>query len=342
MKLSVVIPLYNKEKYIGQCLQSVLGQDLPESEYEIIVVDDSSTDSSYSIANGYAEKNGNIITFRQENGGAGAARNKGLEEAKGDYVYFIDADDYIAENVLNSLLEICYRKNLEILGFNTKQTSNRTLIESSTHKHQNPDLDVVDGMTYIARRDFRNEAWWYFIKRSFLLDTGIKFIEGRYLQDSIFTASLLPKTRKIAKVNFDIHRFVKVENSATTNKSPQHILKFIDDLVYAIEQFDAIIKKFDKSNTNYPNVVAAYKRKQQSFVFTLFIKAFRCPLIRYKDLKKIVARLKNLGVYPINRKIGGIGNKKTRFLYNLTFVSFFNTKTLLFWGLKFNKLISSH
>lgn len=340
-KLSVVVPLYNKERYIDRCIQSLLNQDLLPSQYEIIIVDDGSTDAGSSIALKYAEEYLNIHLFHQKNQGAGAARNKGLELAKADYIYFLDADDYIATNVLNCLLDLCELNKLEILGFNSRYASDGSFTNSLTQNFKDSSIQVMDGMTFIAEHGFRNEAWWYIIKKSFLMDIGIRFPVGRYMEDSIFTASVLLKANRISKVNFDIHRFVHVENSATTNRNPNHLLKFIDDLFYAIKNFDILIKSLDISNENYNKVANVYKAKQQSFVFTIFIKAFRCPLLNYNDLKKILIDLNELEVYPIKRKIGGIGNKKTSRLYNLTYVPIFNSKILLYLSLKLKRLISS-
>jgi glycosyltransferase involved in cell wall biosynthesis len=342
MRLSIVIPLYNKEKFIDRCLKSLLDQNLSPEEYEIIIVDDGSTDSSYTLACAYAEKHPNIVAHRQKNGGAGAARNTGFELAKGDYIYFLDADDYIAKNSLEFIVELSEQHNLEILGFNTKHVNNTEILENTTTEHpENMTVTISDGITFIAERNFRNEAWWYIINREFLINTGIKFTEGRFIQDSIFTATLLLRPQRISKINYDVHRFVKVENSATTNKKQAHILKFIDDLVYAIGRFDVLIKNMDSSDKNYQKVLKVYKSKQQSFVFTIFLKAFRCPAIGFKDLNKILVKLKELDVYPINRKIGGIGGPKTRTLYNYTFIPVFNNKPLLYLGLKLNRLKSS-
>lgn len=339
MKLSIVIPLYNKEKYIDRCLKSLINQDISPSEYEIIIVDDGSTDSSCTMAQNYTEKYANIHLFRQKNGGAGSARNKGLEVSKGTYIYFLDADDYIANNVFNRLFELAEQNDLEILGFNTKYINDGSLTDTLTENIQDLSIQVMDGLTYIDERDFRNEAWWYIIKKSFLLDTGIKFTEGKYLQDAIFTATLFLRTNRISKATFDVHRFVQVPNSATTNKNPEHLLKFINDSVYAIEKYDVLIKSIDRSINNYQNVVNRYKRKQQSFVFAIFIKAFRCPILKISQLKNILLKLNKLHVYPIDIKIGGIGNRKTRLIYNLTYVQIFNNKPLLFSSLKLKRLI---
>ena len=339
MKLSIIIPLYNKEKYIHRCLDSLIHQDISLNEYEIIIVDDGSTDSSYSIAKNYVEKHVHVHLFRQKNGGAGAARNKGLEKASGDYVYFLDADDYIAGNVLNCLVTLAEDNKLEILGFNTYYAEDGSLTDTSTENPYDLSVQVLDGISFIAERNFRNEAWWYIINKKFLVDLDIKFTEGRFLQDSIFTGSLLLKTNRMAKANFDVHRFVKVEGSATTNKKPAHLLKFIEDIVYAVEKFDALIKGLDSSHPNYQKVVKVYRAKQQSFVFSLLIKVFRCPLMKIKDLKKLLNKLNKLEVYPINRKIGGIGNNKTKLIYNLFFLPVLNNKTLLLITLRIKRLI---
>ena len=340
MKLSIIIPLYNKEKYIDRCLKSLLSQDISPEEYEIIIIDDGSTDSGAAIAKDFAKEHSNIHLFPQPNKGLSATRNRGIDLAKGDYVYFLDADDYIANNVLKYLIELSEKNNLEILGFNTRYTSEGSLTQTSTENPENLNVEVMDGMTYIAKQGFRNEVWWYIIQKKFLLNTEIRFVIGRFLEDSMFTNSLFLKANKMAKANIDVHRFVKVPNSIQTSDNSEHLLKFIDDLVFAIEEIDSTIKNLNHSHPHYSEVVKDFKRKQQSYVFTLFIKAFRCRLLKFSDLEKILSRLKELNVYPINLKIGGIGNRKTRLLYSLIIVPILNNKVLLFPSLKIKRLLS--
>ena len=106
MKISLIVPVYNVEKYIEKCLLSCLKQDIPQSDYEIIVVNDGSPDSSLAIAERIAAAATNIIIVSQKNGGLSAARNTGLKIAKGDYIWFIDSDDTIKENCLKSIVLI--------------------------------------------------------------------------------------------------------------------------------------------------------------------------------------------------------------------------------------------
>ena len=104
MKISLIIPVYNVEQYLEKCLLSCLDQDLPQSDYEIIVVNDGSPDGSLAIAERIAATATNITVVSQENGGLSAARNTGLEIAKGKYVWFIDSDDTIKKNWKKGLL----------------------------------------------------------------------------------------------------------------------------------------------------------------------------------------------------------------------------------------------
>jgi len=93
MKISVIVPVYNAERYISRCVDSILKQTY--SDWELLLVDDGSKDNSLAILNDYGKKDSRIRTFHQENAGAGAARNVGLENAIGDYIVFIDSDDFV-------------------------------------------------------------------------------------------------------------------------------------------------------------------------------------------------------------------------------------------------------
>lgn len=106
MFLSVVIPVYNCEPYLPECLDSLLDQDLDKSEYEIICVNDGSTDGSLAILRRYADREQNVKVLEQTNQGVCSARNHGMGEAKGDYVWFVDADDFIQRNILGKLKRI--------------------------------------------------------------------------------------------------------------------------------------------------------------------------------------------------------------------------------------------
>ncbi|MBC2840323.1 glycosyltransferase [Robiginitalea sp. SC105] len=338
MKLSIVIPLYNKEKYIGRCLKSLMAQDLPANEYEVVVVDDGSKDAGASIAREFAETHQNIRFFTQKNAGPSAARNKGLDAATGDYVYFLDADDFLAPDVLKGLLQVAEQNKLEILEFNTCEIREGEQADSLKSTKQDPHVQVVDGISYIAEYGFRNEAWRYIIHHGFLKENGIRFIEGTLYEDVIFTASLFLKARRIAKAEMDIHRYVTVADSIVTSRDAAHNLRFIHGMVYAIERIHELIKNMDPSHGKYQKAVEKLKARQQAFVFALLIRTLKYRLLNREELKSILGKMNELKSYPIDPEIG-IGHGSA--IHNKLFVPMFNNKTVLYTGLSLRRLLPS-
>ncbi len=114
--LSLIIPLYNTEKFIGECLSSILDSSADKADYEVIVIDDGSTDGSGEIVQLFSKKYYNIHLFSQENQGVSVARMKGAEKATGDYLWFIDSDDYLLDGALEEVMHLI-RDNLTVDTF---------------------------------------------------------------------------------------------------------------------------------------------------------------------------------------------------------------------------------
>lgn len=341
MKVSILIPIYNKEKYIERCINSLLAQDLSPDTYQVILVDDGSTDASAQIAGAYASRHTNILLICQENAGPSAARNRALSAATGEYVYFLDADDYIAENVLGQLYEICVANRLNILEFETREVpgeQSSIINRSITNDIRELAFPVTDGVTYIAKNDFKNEAWRYFINRTFLKQSGVEFIKGTLFEDAIFTGSLFLKADRISRANLDIHRYIIVENSIVTSKSRAHNLKFINGMMNAVEKFNDLILQMDITHPEYDGAVKKLKARQQGFVFALLIRTLKYRLLNWNDLKKILTRMRALEAYPFDPKLGGIGNGSN--VYTKLIIPICNKKSFLFMGLGLSRLFS--
>lgn len=122
MKLSIIIPFYNSEKYIEACLISCLEQDF--DDYEIICVDDGSTDLSYHICEQYAQNNSRIRVIKKENGGVSSARNKGIVEAEGEWIWFVDSDDMVLQNCISYLYsQVVIGGEYDLLMFDSKRVN---------------------------------------------------------------------------------------------------------------------------------------------------------------------------------------------------------------------------
>ena len=115
--LSIVIPIYNAEKYLEECLESVINQEVLSGKYEIICIDDGSTDNSNLILEKYNKQIDNLTVFHQNNSGVSVARNRGLELAKGTYIWFVDADDFTSKNAIELLLQIIREDSFDRVVF---------------------------------------------------------------------------------------------------------------------------------------------------------------------------------------------------------------------------------
>ena len=117
-RLSIIVPVYGVEQYLRKCVDSLLNQDIPSSEYEIILVDDGGHDQCPQICDEYAAAHKNIRVVHRANGGLSAARNSGILDARGEYLCFVDSDDYWESNVLGKLMEQVEQEQLDVLRYN--------------------------------------------------------------------------------------------------------------------------------------------------------------------------------------------------------------------------------
>ena len=336
MKLSIILPVYNMEKYLDRSLKSLLQQDLPEEDYEIIIVNDESKDNSLKIANEYASKYPNIKVVDKKNGGTGAARNSGLDVASGEYVHFVDPDDYVARNVYKTLLDYSDNKQIDILTIEIIETKQVDLYDSKTDM-ESIDLDglpVIDGIEYLAKNNYNNACWWYIINRSFLDKTGYRFIEGRWMEDSIITPELFLKAKRVAEMPMDVYRYMINPNSARTSKDQTHYHKFIYDIESATYVFDDIIKGIDDESVNSKACKQRIKTRQQSFVFFMLYRFMKSNL-PMKKLPGMLDGLKKINAYPLTIFPGKDFNHMSHKL--LTYV--FNRESVMYLFMRTFRLV---
>lgn len=310
MRLSIIIPVYNVEKYISKCLESVIEQDIDHNDYEIIVVNDGSPDDSFKIAQDFAKRNTNIKLLDRVNGGVSSARNAGLDLAKGKYIYFLDSDDYLLPNSLKKILNTCETHDLDILTFGSASFSSISNIDKETPRKTNVDVlsnsetlsQIVTGQDYVAELSYGGEVWLYLINHEFLKFSGIRFIEGRLLEDAMFTLNLFLNAKRMAHLKFDAHRYRVSPGSAMTSNEPIHFVGIIRDLLYAAVAFGPIIKRLENEEAN-PDCIKRVKVRQQSFVFFSMIRMFK-SIMSLKEIKQRIDEVKKVGAYPLDSFLG--------------------------------------
>ncbi|MFZ4724791.1 MAG: glycosyltransferase family 2 protein [Paludibacter sp.] len=202
--LSIVIPFYNVEKHIEDCLLSVYNQDLPEEMYEVICVNDASPDNSRSIVVEFQKNHTNLILVDHSyNKKLGAARNTGRSIAKGKYIWNVDSDDYIKPNVLKKLTETCLSNDLDILMINFYHNFNG--VERINSKYPFKESNVQSGISFIKNYCLNSfgeisPVWSQLYKKDFLFLNKISSPESNYAEDAPFTFKSLFLANKVKSV----------------------------------------------------------------------------------------------------------------------------------------------
>jgi glycosyltransferase involved in cell wall biosynthesis len=216
-KVSVIIPVYNVEKYLEECLESVINQTL--SDIEIICVNDGSTDNSLCILTKYAPKDKRIKIINQKNGGLSSARNAGLLQAQGEYIYFLDSDDYITTDALKILYEKASLYQLDVLRLNSKTIyeNNYKSLQPREFYFKYNYLDIVTGQELFASMIFKDEyyvpVWLYFVSHKYLKEMNLCFLDGIIHEDNHFTFMLLLQASKVSCVDNILYYYRIRKNS---------------------------------------------------------------------------------------------------------------------------------
>ena len=244
MKLSIIVPVYNVEAFLTKCVDSLLAQDLPADDYEIIIVDDGSTDGSGALADALATEHGNIRVIHQRNRGLSGARNAGIPVASGTYVMFVDSDDFLCPNVLGTLVGLMESKELDILRFNY-QNVNMDGAVFEPNKYVKPFVDysdeVCDGETFLNERlGYACYAWQFLVKASILRKEGNGFKEGIYFEDVEWTPRILLQARRVASTDTLVYNYLFRTGSIARNKDAEKKRKAIRDKMTILEGFAAL------------------------------------------------------------------------------------------------------
>lgn len=291
------------EKYLPKCIDSLLKQDIDTSVYEIIIVNDESKDATLEIALDYKLKHPNIQVIDKKNAGVGAARNSGFDVAIGTYVYFLDPDDYLAENVLGTLIKTIEGFDLDILTFNSLDVTDDSKTLTNTDLDSIEDPDIKDGISYIAGKRYKNEIWWFITNREFMINSKIRFIEGKWMEDAILSAQIFCKANKMAHLNLDAHRYRILPTSAMRNKSPEHYHKVIFDNANAAHVFDQLINSIPTNHENAEDCIKRLKTRQQSFVFFLLVRLMKSD-ISINKIPEMLTGFEKIDAYPLKKFLG--------------------------------------
>ena len=218
MKLSIIVPIYNVAPYLRKCVDSLLAQDISDSE--IILVDDGSPDECPQICDQYAEQYSNIKVIHQANAGLSAARNSGIKVATGDYIMFVDSDDYLQPNVLRALMEQVRRDNLDVLRFryqNVRESGEAFAPYKDMTNYNDYSSTPTDGLTFLNERmGTQCYAVQFLVRREIVLQE--QFTPGIYFEDTDWTPRMLLRANRVASTELVVYNYLWREGSITLSQ----------------------------------------------------------------------------------------------------------------------------
>lgn len=242
MTFSIIVPVYNVEKYLARCLDSVLGQSY--TDFEVIVVNDGSPDNSQNIIDEYAKKHPDKIkAFIKENGGLSDARNFGIKRALGDYLLFVDSDDYLSCDLLLHLKEASDQNRADLVRFCAQ-----TVFENGDigQIYSCPKMSGIGGEEAISRlidyKQMFEPAPFYVYKRAFWLENGFVFETGRNHEDFGLVPEIIMKAKWVSSTDYIGYNYVQTSTSITRGNA-QAAVKGANDVLYLVTKLREITKK---------------------------------------------------------------------------------------------------
>lgn len=318
MKFSFIVPIYNVAPYISRCIDSILNSDLDSNCYEIIVVDDGSSDNGPEIVKSlYIGSHSNIQIITQANLGLSEARNSGLKVAKGDYVWFVDGDDTLDDH----LSKIDYYTST-YPGIDCIATRIRVIVnEGSTITWQKsiPQNILMTGHEAMLCGFMPSSVCVFIFRREFLLSNDLFFKPNITHEDVEFSYRMMPIIKSIIFTDYVSYNYIKRAGSLNQSVEYDNILKNISDNVDIIVSFMNLSNTYRDKDIELSKI---YQQKAESSTFGLLIQ-----LLRNKQNKKlksinsiIIERLKSEKLYPMRNRANSILKRIVIHILNHEFI----------------------
>lgn len=280
--ISIVVPIYNVQDYLERCIQSIVQQTY--TEIEIILIDDGSTDRSAEICDKYIEKDNRIIVIHKKNGGLSDARNTGLKIAKGNYIVFVDSDDWIAKDYLKTMYDISKEYNADIVECNVLRTDGN-IEYANTIKNEKviQSYNTIEGLKLLIEDQIFHQTVWNKMYSKKVIDQ-ILFEVGKYNEDEFWTYQVFGNANKIVKTEDILYYYYQRSGSIM---GQGYKLKRLDAIEAKVERQQYIDKKFPMlSSVAATNLMGSIIYAGQMSILYLTTEERK---IAYKYLKKIVS-----------------------------------------------------
>lgn len=283
IKYSFIVPVYNTEKFLKKCLDSLVNQTY--KDFEIIVVNDGSTDKSSNIISKYQKKYKNVIVIDKENEGLSMARNRGVQKSSGKYIIFVDSDDYVS----NKLLEEVDKKidDSDILRFQIATEDEEYTKINEYHEEGFESMCGYDAFKYLSSYHFVEPAWCYVIRRDYYIENKFSFKKDVYHEDFGLIPHVIYKSRKVKSIDFIGYYYIQRNGSIMNNNDYKKTVKKAFDMLEQYKTMRLFAKNINRKN-NLDDYFLSYISN------SVIVKARELK----KDEKKVyINELKKLNVF---------------------------------------------
>lgn len=270
-KVSVIVPVYNVEKDVQRCIDSILSQRC--QDFELILVNDGATDNSGKICIDASKKDERIRYFEKKNGGLASARNYGLERAVGEYICFVDSDDLIDRNCLSFCIEKAEKTDCDVVICGYYMENGKSLSPITAKEGIYCGDEIFDALTELKAKNLIDPAWNKLYKHSFLKQNGMLFPEGEIYEDTDFNLRLLRHKPKIAVFGECFYHYVLHMGSITRRHNPEKLA--------TIKKRALLLKDVSVGMEEYCDFY--YIKSVFSAIMDMFLSCDK------KDIKKVIA-----------------------------------------------------
>lgn len=274
-KFSIIIPVYNVEKYLKKCLDGVFNQTY--KDYEVIVVNDGTKDNSMDIVKDY-----NVKVINQKNQGLSAARNAGVKKAIGDYLIFLDSDDYWEKNLLKELSK-SLKNNPDLVRFQINEVyEDGKVIPYQEESFIN--LPGPDAFKKIVKYHFVENAWCYAISKKYYLENKFEFKPGTIHEDFGLIPLVIMKAKRVNSINYLGYNYLQRQGSIMSNKNYEKTKKKVADMYLHYNYLIEETNKLDVDTTTFKSFIAN----------SLILKITE---LNHKDYKEYLKRIRSEKVF---------------------------------------------
>ena len=300
MKLTIVIPVFNASKTLERCVDSIFNQTRNNFELELIICNDGSTDTSQEKLVLLEKKYNNIMLFLLPNGGVSIARNFAMKQATGDYIWFIDSDDFIHTNSFTEIEKTLDKySDLDVINFGYSEENELSELKIILPIRNNK---LIDGFSFLENNDGRLYLWNNIYKTSFITKNKLYFLDDLViLEDLIFNINVFTKAKKIAFINKVLYTYCFNKGSISKKRTNTHLLKLGECSKKAHLGLQLLKNKYQNNTKEYNILNKKLEKSILGFFYSMLRYNYTTPFVKdvfvlYEKNKLLPLKIKSKSV----------------------------------------------